>query len=551
MKRHQTADLEPTAFGGRYTLLRRLAIGGMAEIYLARQAAMAGFEKEFVIKRLRAELADDPRIVEMFLDEARIGALLNHPNIVHVYDVDEHDGIPYIAMEYIVGEELNELCRRGLTHGRFLPIEHAVELIRQAAAGMGYFHAKRGGEGTPLADQPLEIVHLDISPTNLLVTQDGTMKVIDFGIARARGQRTRSDVIPGKLSYMSPEQAARSPSSASVDHRSDIFSLGIVLYEITVGKRLYRGPASEIVPRLINAEVEPPTFARRGYPAALESIVMRALEKHPNDRYQTAYDLADDLESFLRDERLHSGPVRIARYLDMLTQAAGGQRRPELVSEAEVRGAAGSDDLDFDSQVFDGYKASEGAPGPEQAPEWEDAEQPEADVAAALGMELAELRALRTPVPVRPAGMAPLSGKEPKQAAVAPEEEISVTGPVSKVDEDQIEAAAPAPKQRAVTDEGDGADAPFGDLDVEGISSSAAAAAAAAAMEAAARAEPAPPSRPTPVPTPTPRLPRAATPVPIVGAGLLARSEPSRLPWILVGTLLMAVLALVAYIVMT
>ena len=548
MKRHQTADLEPTAFGGRYTLLRRLAIGGMAEIYLARQAAMAGFEKEVVIKRLRAELSDDPRIVEMFLDEARIGALLNHPNIVHVYDVDEHDGIPYIAMEYIVGEELNELCRRGLMHGRFLPIEHAVELIRQAAAGMGYFHAKRGGEGTPLAEQPLEIVHLDISPTNLLVTQDGTMKVIDFGIARARGQRTRSDVMPGKLSYMSPEQAARSASSPAVDHRSDIFSLGIVLYEITVGKRLYRGPASEIVPKLLHAEVEPPTFARRGYPAALESIVMRALEKHPQDRYQTAYDLADDLESFLRDERLHSGPVRIARYLDMLTHAGGGQRRPELVSEAEARGATGSDDLDFDSQVFDGYKANENAPGPEQAPEWEDPEQPEADVAAALGMELAELRALRTPVPVRPAGMAPVSGREPKQAPVAADEEISVTNPISMVDEAEIAGAEDvlaAPKQRAVTDEGDG---PFGDIEVAGISTAAAAAAASAASEAAAssavRTEEAPPSRPTP------RYPRAATPVPTVGAGLLARSTPSRIPWILVATLLVAVLALLAYIVM-
>src|SRR5216110_1817871 len=165
MPRHRTADLDPTGaqFGGRYTLTRRLAVGGMAEIYLARQAAMAGFEKEVVIKRLRAELADDPRIVEMFLDEARIGALLNHPNIVHVYDVDEHDGIPYIAMEYIVGEELNELCRRGLQHGRFLPIEHAVELIRQASAGMGYFHAKRGADGTLLQNEPLEIVHLDIA----------------------------------------------------------------------------------------------------------------------------------------------------------------------------------------------------------------------------------------------------------------------------------------------------------------------------------------------------------------------------------------------------
>ena len=202
MRRHRTADLEPTEFGGRYTLLRRLAIGGMAEIYLARQAAMAGFEKEIVIKRLRPELADDPRVVEMFLDEAKIGAQLNHPNIVHVYDVDEHDGIPYIAMEYIVGEELNELCRRGIAHGRFLPLEHAVELIRQAAAGMGYFHAKRGAEGSSLSGEPLDIVHLDISPSNLLVTQDGFLKIIDFGIARSKGQQHRSEVLPGKLSYM-------------------------------------------------------------------------------------------------------------------------------------------------------------------------------------------------------------------------------------------------------------------------------------------------------------------------------------------------------------
>ncbi len=430
MTRHRTADLEPTSFGGRYTLIRRLAVGGMAEIYLARQArvwsggkptdapetaipafararsnaegiAEYQFEKEVVIKRLRAELADDPRIVEMFLDEARIGALLNHPNVVHVYDVDEHDGIPYIAMEYIVGEELNELCRRGIAQDRFLPLEQAVVLMRQAAAGLGYFHSKRGAPGTALADKPLDIVHLDISPSNLLVTQDGFLKVIDFGIARARGRTHHDSVIPGKLSYMSPEQAGRT----AVDHRSDIYSLGIVLYEITVGKRLYRGPAHDVVARLVDGTIEPPTFARRNFPPALEAIVMRALERHPEDRYQSAYDLADDLESFLRDERLHSGPVRIARYLDMLAIASGGARRPELVGEAELRGADGRDDLDFDRQAFDGYVPAEGAPGPEQAPEWEDAEQSEADVARALGLELAELRALRTPVPTRPSGV--------------------------------------------------------------------------------------------------------------------------------------------------
>jgi serine/threonine protein kinase len=510
MTRHRTADLEPTAFGGRYTLQRRLAVGGMAEIYLARQAAMAGFEKHVVIKRLRAELADDPRVTEMFLDEARIGAALNHPNIVHVYDVDEHDGIPYIAMEYIIGEELNELCRRSIAQDRFLPLEHAVELMRQASAGLGYFHAKRGAEGTADADQPLQIVHLDISPSNLLVTQDGFLKVIDFGIASSRGRSARpgNDVLPGKLGYMSPEQAARK----NVDHRSDIFSLGIVLYEITVGKRLFRGGAKDVVQRLIDAQVEPPTFARRNFPSALEAIVMRALEKHPEDRYQSAYDLADDLETFLRDARMHSGPVRIARYLDALTAAAGGPRRQELVSETELRGDA--DELDFDNQLFDSYAPSDGAPGPEQAREWEDQDQPEGEVAAALGMELAELRALRTPVPVRPSGMPEVSGAEPVEAAAPPVEAAQPADPVS------------TPKRPVTVEE---------DFD-----------------------PPAPPE--PPLPDPLPRTPaRAATPTPVPRAPLAdvpirplpASTSSQRLPWMLVAILGVAVAALVAYIVGT
>jgi serine/threonine protein kinase len=530
VKRHRTADLEPTEFGGRYTLLRRLAVGGMAEIYLARQAAMAGFEKEVVIKRLRAELADDPRVVEMFLDEAKIGAQLNHPNIVHVYDVDEHDGIPYIAMEYIVGEELNELCRRGIAHGRFLPLEHAVELIRQAAAGMGYFHAKRGAEGTTLAGEPLDIVHLDISPSNLLVTQDGFMKIIDFGIARAKGQESRTDVLPGKLSYMSPEQAGR----ADIDHRSDIFSLGIVLYEITVGRRLYRGPAQEVVGRLIEAQVEPPTFARRNFPPALESIVMRTLEKHPEDRYQSAYDLADDLESFLRDERLHSGPVRIARYLDMLAIAGGGARRPELISEAEAR--TGGDDLDFDSQVFDGFAPSEGAPGPEQAPLWEDVDQPEADVAAALHMELAELRALRTPVPVRPAGMAPVRGDSP------------VVGASEAADDDDDSPAATNPVKRMRTAEVYGDDE-GGDVDVDSgwtTPSQPAAALATAPEPAMPQPEALPKRKP-----PTSGVPdKEIAPSASFGAAFLAHNQPSRTPWLVAAALGVAVLLLIAYIVL-
>ncbi|MBZ0233662.1 MAG: serine/threonine protein kinase, partial [Deltaproteobacteria bacterium] len=416
----------PVPFGSRYGLLRPLATGGMAEIYLARQNAMAGFEKDIVIKRLKPELAEDPRIVEMFLDEARIGAVLNHPNIVHVYDVDEEGGVPYIAMEYIVGEELNQLCRRGLAHERFLPLPHAVELIRQAAAGMGYFHAKRGP--AERADHPhggpaLEIVHCDISPTNLLVTEDGFLKIIDFGIARASGQRQREEgTIPGKLSYMSPEQASR----ASVDHRSDIFSLGVVLYEITVGKRLFKGPAHEVVRRLTEGTVEPPTFVRRDFPGQLESIIMRALERHPENRYQSAYDLADDLEGFLRDARLTSGPVRIARYLDELAEAAGGARRPELISERDK--AKAEEELDFDGQMFDGYRAA--APDEEEPPsEWDEYNEPDAEVAAALGLELEQLRLMRTPVPHRDGEVIRLPLPAPTDSAptaVASEESIPV-----------------------------------------------------------------------------------------------------------------------------
>jgi serine/threonine protein kinase len=544
MKRHRTADLDPTSFGGRYTLLRRLAIGGMAEIYLARQAAMAGFDKEVVIKRLRAELADDPRIVEMFLDEARIGSQLNHPNIVHVYDVDVHDGVPYIAMEYIVGEELNELCRRGIAHDRFLPIEHAVELMRQASAGMGYFHARRSSfdSGTVLADQPLDIVHLDISPTNLLVTQDGFLKIIDFGIATAKGQRQRSDVIPGKLGYMSPEQAARSISPRAIDHRSDIFSLGIVLYEVTVGRRLFRGAPQEIVPRLIEAEVEPPTFVRRNFPSALESIVMRALEKHPEDRYQSAYDLADDLETFLRDARLHSGPVRIARYIDMLNYAAGGARRPELVSEPAA--AREADDLEFDRQVFETFTPSPGAPGPAQAPEWEDVDQPEAEIAEALGMELSELRALRTPIPAVPAGMARLTGKQPaiESSLAEAADDATVTSRVPLTPHPDDDTHGEEPRRRAITDTGDD-DPPTLDSGAPPAPAPATSSALAAALASQRAAAPdlrypkadaawiGPPQRP--VLPPAPR-----------GAAL------RHLPWILVGALGVAVVTLVAYIVL-
>ena len=374
----QQPQLDP--IGGRYWPVRLLAVGGMAEIYLARQgggAAQREFEKELVVKRLKPSLARDRRLVDMFLDEARVSALFNHPHVVHVHDVGEEDGIPFIAMEYIRGEELNELCRRGLSVGAFLPLEHAVELVRQAALGLGYVHALRDESG-----RGLEVVHCDVSPTNLLVTEDGFLQVIDFGIARSRGQRARDEhAVPGKLSYMSPEQARRK----AVDHRSDVFSLGVVLYEITLGKRLFKGPAQEVMERLSRCDVKPPTFVKRDYPGMLESIVMRALEARPEDRYASAFDMADELDDFLREGGLRSGPIRVARYLDQLAVAAGGERREELVSERE---AAGEEDaLDFDRGMFEGYKAAT----PEavaRVADWDEVEEGEEEVAKALGVDV-------------------------------------------------------------------------------------------------------------------------------------------------------------------
>ncbi|HWM87494.1 MAG TPA: serine/threonine-protein kinase [Kofleriaceae bacterium] len=360
----------------RYWPGRLLAVGGMAEIHLARQgAASDGFHKELVIKRLKPELAADPRAVAMFLEEARIGALLNHPNVVQVYDAGQEDAAPFIAMEYIRGEELNQLCRRGLAVSQFLPLEHAVELVRQAAMALGYVHALRDGDG-----RGLDIVHCDVSPTNLLITEDGFLKLIDFGIARARGQRRRDEqVLPGKLSYMSPEQAHR----GALDHRSDIFSLGVVLYEIALGRRLFRGPAHEVLRRLERCDIQPPTFVRREFPGMLESIIMRALEREPGDRYAGAYDMADELEEFLVQSQLRSGPLRVARYMDELAVAVGGQRRPELVSERED--AAEEEALDFDRGVFDGYRA--GALSPRVA-EWDEYDEDEEALASALGVEV-------------------------------------------------------------------------------------------------------------------------------------------------------------------
>jgi serine/threonine protein kinase len=295
---------------GRYTVVKHLASGGMAELYVARQQAVGGFEKQLVLKLLQGRYAEHPRVVEMFLDEARLAAKLNHPSIVHVYDVAEEDGVKFIAMEYIHGETLIDIIRRGVSVNNYLPLEHGVHIVSQAAAGLAYAHARFDPDGVPL-----RIVHRDVSPSNILVSYEGQTKIVDFGIARIQDQiREESGMRPGKASYMSPEQVA----GEGADHRSDIFSLGIILYEISLGQRLWRGPADEVMRRIVDEKIAPPTSVKRDYPPALELIVMKALEKRPVDRYQSAEEMRNDLEELIDESGFRTGPRRVALYLKQL-----------------------------------------------------------------------------------------------------------------------------------------------------------------------------------------------------------------------------------------
>jgi serine/threonine protein kinase len=338
---------------GRYRVVRHLASGGMAELFIARQEAMGGFEKEIVVKILQRRYAENPRVVQMFLDEARLAAKLNHQSIVHVYDVAEDGGLKYIAMEYIRGETLTDIVRRGLSVQRYLPLEHAVHVVRQTAAGLAYAHAGRDPEG-----QLLRIVHRDVSPTNILVTMEGQTKIVDFGIARAQDEmRDEAGVRPGKASYMSPEQVG----GQGLDSRSDIFSLGIILYELALGQRLFRGPAEIVMKRIVEEKVAPPTAIKRDFPPALELIVMRALEKRPEDRYQTAEEMRVDLEEFLADEGLRTGSRRMAQYMkEIFPPADSPAPKAAVASPApsesggvplDVRVRDDSEELNFDRRA--------------------------------------------------------------------------------------------------------------------------------------------------------------------------------------------------------
>ncbi len=313
-RRAFTTDMEgmPRRFG-KYTLLRKLAAGGMAELFLAIQKSVAGFEKLLVIKRILPAMNQDEGFIEMLLHEARIAATLSHPNIVQIFDVGQADEQYFIAMEHVHGEDLRSIVRqmREKGIGEF-PLEHALAILLGVTAGLDYAHAHRDLDGTPLG-----IVHRDISPQNIVVTFSGDVKIVDFGIAKSGStlEQTKSGKLKGKVPYMSPEQAR----GDDVDARTDIFAAGVLLFELTTGKRLFKGASEyETLKLICEREYPRPSEVRSGYPVDLEPIVMRALAKGPSARYQTAGAMQSDIEMLVRQQRFAVSNIALSRFMHSL-----------------------------------------------------------------------------------------------------------------------------------------------------------------------------------------------------------------------------------------
>jgi len=297
---------------GPYQLIDRVAIGGMAEVFKAKRAGVEGFEKIVALKRILPHLSENKEFLDMFVDEAKMVAGLAHPNIVQIFDLGRIDKSYYIAMEYIHGRDLRTILRRARDKGLRMPLDLSLRVVGQVCSALEYAHRKKDERG-----QPMQIVHRDVSPQNILISFEGDVKLVDFGIAKAATKASNTDrgALRGKLLYMSPEQAWGRP----IDRRSDVFSLGIVLYEMLTETKPFVGAGTEVsILELVRQCVI--TQAREinpRVPEALDRVIMKALAREPDERYQDAGQMQRGLERFLR-ERPPVSTRDLARFLELL-----------------------------------------------------------------------------------------------------------------------------------------------------------------------------------------------------------------------------------------
>ncbi|MEN9581329.1 MAG: hypothetical protein RJA70_4338 [Pseudomonadota bacterium] len=307
----------------------------MGELYLARTSGIEGFEKVVVLKRIHPQFASRSDFEQMLLDEARLMATLHHPNIVQVYDVGRHEGCTFFTMEYVHGDNLRNVLKTAARKGRGLSLANALWIVTNVAAGLHYAHQKRRPDGTAL-----RLIHRDVSPGNIMVSHDGAVKLVDFGVAKAtvRTARTAPGAIKGHVRYMSPEQCLGN----AMDHRSDQFSLGIVLFELTTGTRWIRERDDyDAVRRMLSEPFPKPSERRVKYPVELEQIVMRALARQPDDRFESSQEFQLALEAYARENKLALSAVSMGETMRALFDvAAEYSTQHELHKAGAAPGAA-------------------------------------------------------------------------------------------------------------------------------------------------------------------------------------------------------------------
>ena len=318
---------------GPYELLERIATGGMAEVYLARRAGPHGFQKVVALKRILPQLAEDSDFVAMFVDEARVCARLAHPNIVQVFDFGEHDRELYMAMEYVDGTTAARLVRAAASRGEEVPLDAALHIALSVLRALDYAHNARDDDG-----KPLDLVHRDVSPGNVLIDRSGAVKLTDFGIARAAEIERRTDAgqLKGKLGYMSPEQVV----GRELDARSDLFTVGIALAELVMLRPLFSGPNEiEVLMRIRDADVGVLDRAGTRLPDDVRAVIFRALARDRELRYPSAAAFAEAIEELLRRRRLQVGPAKLATWVERLGLVASPESA-ELTGETNVRQTA-------------------------------------------------------------------------------------------------------------------------------------------------------------------------------------------------------------------
>jgi len=316
-----TSQFEPKRFG-KYLLLEKVAQGGMAQLFRAKITGVQGFEKFIAIKWILPHLATEKELVDSFIDEAKLAALLNHQNIVQIYGFGHIKDNYFISMEYLFGKDVRRIFEKSKENGLFISTEHSLHLTSRICSALDYAHNMKDYQGNLL-----HIIHRDVSPQNIFVTYEGEVKILDFGIAKAATQSTLTQVgmIKGKVAYMSPEQAA----GKIIDHRSDIFSTGILLYEMLTNKRMFIGDTLQVLAQIREARIPWPGTIESDLPQQILDILRRALTKEPEERYQSCGEMQADIEKCMIELSMRPTTRGLAQYMKEIF-------KEEIAAESQV-----------------------------------------------------------------------------------------------------------------------------------------------------------------------------------------------------------------------